>query len=131
MIAPLSFSPCWVRLLTMTYQFLKCPTTTRAISNSVGLPIRPRNKVRSSCRLAALYARQQAGEVNNLQRLFGNAERFEGNIRSLLELRVVQITGGGFQYFWARLRTRNPRPAPLNPPNPQLGRGASLTVRWI
>ena len=52
------------------------------------------NKVRSSCRLMALYARQQAGEVNNLQRLFGNAERFEGNIRSLLELRVAQITGG-------------------------------------
>ena len=50
------------------------------------------NKLRSSCRLAAQYAREQAGEVNNLQRLFGNAERFEGNIRSLLELRLVQIT---------------------------------------
>ena len=55
------------------------------------------NKLRSSCRLAAQYAREQAGEVNNLQRLFGNAERFEGNIRSLLELRLVQITEVGFQ----------------------------------
>ena len=50
------------------------------------------NKLRSSCRLMAQYAREQAGEVNNLQRLFGNADRFEGNIRSLLELRLAQIT---------------------------------------
>lgn len=50
------------------------------------------NKLRSSCRLMAQYARQQADEVNNLQRLFGSAERFEVNIRSLLELRLSQIT---------------------------------------
>ena len=51
-------------------------------------------KLRSSCRLMAQYARHEAEEVNNLQRLFGNNERFEGNIQSLLELRVAQITGG-------------------------------------
>ena len=49
------------------------------------------NNLRSSCRLMAQYAREQAGEVNNLRRLFGDAERFEGNIRSLLELRLAQI----------------------------------------
>ena len=58
-----------------------------------GFVVSSGNKLKSSCRLMAWYARQQADEVNNLQRLFGNDERFEGNIRSLLELRAVQITG--------------------------------------
>lgn len=52
------------------------------------------NKLRSSCRLMARYARQQADEVNDLQRLFGNNESFEGNIRSLLELQTAQIIAG-------------------------------------
>ena len=50
-----------------------------------------KNKLRSSCRLMSRFARQQADEVTNLQRLFGNGERFEQNIRSLLELRVAQV----------------------------------------
>ena len=49
------------------------------------------NKLRSSCRLMARYAHEQGAEVANLQRLFGNVERFERNIRSLLELRLAQI----------------------------------------
>lgn len=52
-----------------------------------------RNKLQSSCHFMARYAQQQASEVSNLQRLFGNAERFESNIQSLLELRLAQITG--------------------------------------
>ena len=51
-----------------------------------------RNKLQSSCHFMARYAQQQASEVSNLQRLFGNAERFESNIQSLLELRLAQIT---------------------------------------
>ncbi len=51
------------------------------------------NKLRSSCYLINQYAQQQADEVANLQRLFGDAERFEGNIRGLLELRLAQICG--------------------------------------
>ena len=51
------------------------------------------NKLRSSCRLMDRYARQQADEVGNLRRLFGEAERFEGNIGSLLELRLAQVEG--------------------------------------
>ncbi len=51
------------------------------------------NKLRSSCRLMDQYAQQQAGEVENLRRLFDDAERFESNIQSLLELRLAQITG--------------------------------------
>ena len=51
------------------------------------------NKLRSSCRLIARYTKQQAAGVANLRRLFGDAERFESNIRSLLELRLAQIRG--------------------------------------
>ena len=50
-------------------------------------------KLRSSCRLMSRYAQEQAGGVENLRRLFGDTERFERNIRSLLELRHGQITG--------------------------------------
>ena len=49
------------------------------------------NKLRSSCRLMDRYAQQQAGEVENLRRLFGDEERFKANIRSLLELRLAQV----------------------------------------
>ena len=48
--------------------------------------------IRSSCRLMYRYAQEQAGGVENLRRLFGDKERFEANIRSLLELRLSQIT---------------------------------------
>ena len=51
------------------------------------------NKLRSSCRLMARYAQQQAEEVTNLRRLFGEAEGFEDNIGSLLELRLAQVEG--------------------------------------
>ena len=51
------------------------------------------NKLRSSCRLMARYAQRQADGVKNLRRLFGEAKRFEGSIRSLLELRFAQIRG--------------------------------------
>ena len=56
-----------------------------------GFACTSRNKLRSSCRLMARYAKQEAAEVGNLQRLFGKAERFEANIRSLLELRLAQV----------------------------------------
>lgn len=48
--------------------------------------------LRSSCRLMYRFAKEQSGGVENLRRLFGNTERFDANIRSLLELRLVQIT---------------------------------------
>ena len=41
----------------------------------------------------ARYAQRQADGVENLRRLFGDAKRFESNIRSLLELRLAQIRG--------------------------------------
>ena len=49
--------------------------------------------LRSSCRLMAQYAQQQASEVANLNRLFGDVERFNSNIQSLLELRLEQVRG--------------------------------------
>ena len=39
-----------------------------------------RNKLQSSCRFMARYAQQQASEVANLNRLFGDVERFNSNI---------------------------------------------------
>ena len=50
-------------------------------------------RLRGSCRLMVQYAQQRGGEVENLRRLFGDAERFESNIRSLLELRLAQVPG--------------------------------------
>ena len=52
-----------------------------------------KNNLRSSCRLMAQYAQKQAADVNNLKRLFGDADRFESNIQSLLELRLAQVRG--------------------------------------
>ena len=72
------------------------------------------NNLRSSCRLMAQYAREQAGEVNNLRRLFGDAERFEGNIRSLLELRLAQVKVADSQlcgYVERGIRDLKPDPA--------------------
>lgn len=48
-------------------------------------------RIRSSCRLMDRYVQEQAAGVENLRRLFGDTERFEANIRSLLELRLSQI----------------------------------------
>ena len=48
-------------------------------------------RLRGSCRLMVQYAQQRGGEVENLRRLFGDAELFESNIRSLLEIRLAQI----------------------------------------
>ncbi|MBA3637861.1 MAG: hypothetical protein H0W53_00990 [Acidobacteria bacterium] len=49
------------------------------------------NRMRPSCRLMAKFALQQAPAVADLKRLFGTAEVFEANIRSLLEHRLAQI----------------------------------------
>ena len=51
-----------------------------------------RKGLMSSCRLMALYARQQAPGLESLKELFGKREGFDGNIRSLLELRLAQTT---------------------------------------
>ena len=59
----------------------------------LGFGFSSRNRLRSSCRLMAQFARQQAADVKNLRRLFGDAERFESNIRSLFEIRLAQVRG--------------------------------------
>ena len=72
------------------------------------------NKLRSSCCLMAHYASEQAGEVNDLQRLFGNTKRFEGNIRRLLELRLAQVKVADSQlcgYVERGIRDLKPDPA--------------------
>ena len=73
-----------------------------------------RNKLRSSCRLMARYAQQQARGVANLRRLFGNVERFTSNIRSLLELRHAQISEADpalIGYVERAIRDLQPEPA--------------------
>jgi hypothetical protein len=49
------------------------------------------NKVRPSCRLMERYAKRHENELADLQRLFGDEERFQSNARSLLELRLRQV----------------------------------------
>ena len=73
------------------------------------------NKLRSSCRLMARYAGQQASEVANLRRLFDDAERFESNIRSLLELRLAQIHGADLKLRgYVERAIRDLQPEPVN-----------------
>jgi hypothetical protein len=72
------------------------------------------NKLHSSCRLMARYAQQQAGGVANLRRLFGDAERFEGSIRALLEIRLAQVRGPDRElrdYVERAIRDLQPEPA--------------------
>ena len=52
-----------------------------------------KDRLRSSCLLMKQYAQEQEGEVSYLQWLFGDAERFESNIQSLLDRRLTQIRG--------------------------------------
>jgi hypothetical protein len=49
------------------------------------------NALRCGCTLMGRHASQKSGGVENLRRLFGDAERFQSNIRSLLEVRLSQI----------------------------------------
>jgi len=73
------------------------------------------NILRSSCRLMARYAQQQAVGVANLRRLFGDAERFEGNIRSLLELRLAQVPGADPELIgYVERAIRDLQPEPIN-----------------
>ena len=72
-----------------------------------------RNKLQSSCRFMARYAQQQASEVANLNRLFGNVERFNSNIQSLLELRLAQVRGADPKlksYVEKAIRDLHPEP---------------------
>lgn len=50
-----------------------------------------RGKLRSACRLMKEFARQRQSEVTTLRRLFGDEDRFEANLRGLLELRLEGI----------------------------------------
>ena len=72
-----------------------------------------RNKLQASCRFMARYAQQQASEVANLNRLFGDVERFNSNIQSLLELRIAQIRGADPKlksYVEKAIRDLHPEP---------------------
>ena len=59
---------------------------------SRGYAQKSRGRLRSSCGLMAEYARQRKAEVAHLHRLFGGPERFNNNIRGMLELRLEGIT---------------------------------------
>ena len=73
------------------------------------------NKLRSSCRLMDRYAQQQASEVENLRRLFGDEERFKANIQSLLELRLAQVRGVDSELMgYVERAIRDLQPDPTN-----------------
>lgn len=72
-------------------------------------------RMRSSCRLMARYADQQAPAVADVQRLFGSQDAFEANIRNLLELRFRQLAVGGIDktlagYVQSAIRDLEPNP---------------------
>ena len=50
-----------------------------------------RGKLRSACRLMKEFARTRQSNVATLRRLFGDEDRFEANLRGLLELRLEGI----------------------------------------
>ncbi|MCY3704592.1 MAG: hypothetical protein OXH08_03695 [Gammaproteobacteria bacterium] len=50
-----------------------------------------RGKLRSACRLMKEFARTRQSNVATLRRLFGDKDRFEANLRGLLELRLEGI----------------------------------------
>ena len=80
-----------------------------------GLARLSKSTLRSSCRLMARYAREKGGGVENLQRLFGDSERFDCNIRGLLELRVGQIHGGDRELVsYVERAIRDLRPDPVH-----------------
>ena len=54
-----------------------------------------KNRLRGSCRLIQRYAVRQLPALADLTRLFGTAQGFDSNIRSLLELRFAQIDVAG------------------------------------
>ena len=51
-----------------------------------------RNRLRSSCRLMQHYAKAQAPAIADLTRLLGTSAGFETHVRSLLELRLAQVS---------------------------------------
>lgn len=57
-----------------------------------GLGTESRNRLRSSCRLMQRYASDQAPAIADLTRLLGTAAGFQTHVRSLLELRLKQVS---------------------------------------
>ena len=53
------------------------------------------NRLRGSCRLIQHYAEEQTPALADLKRLFGTSHGFKTQIRSLMELRLEQITNPG------------------------------------
>ena len=51
-----------------------------------------RNRVHSSCRLMQHYAKAQAPAIADLTRLLGTSSGFETHVRSLLEMRLAQVS---------------------------------------
>ena len=54
-----------------------------------------RDRIRGSCRLMQRYAGEQAPAMTDLNRVFGSRDKFDRHIRSLLELRLKQVTKAG------------------------------------
>lgn len=91
---PLELQSCLARLADGDVPLSEIPDNQRRDLERRGFARASGNKLRSSCRMIARYSQEQADDVAQLRRLFGDAERFAENIRGLLELRLAQVTAG-------------------------------------
>ena len=91
------------------------------------------SRVKSCCRVMQRYAGQQKSQVENMQRLFGSHEKFEGNIRSLLELRLSQLRDVDQKlYRYVERAIRDLQPEPELAINGMRGIGEyALDLVWI
>jgi len=67
------------------------PDSRRRAMEERGLTLASGSLLRSSCRLMQCHARKHGQGVADMRRLFGSPERYEQNIRTLLELRFAQV----------------------------------------
>jgi len=89
------------------------PESRRRAMEERGLAAASGNQLWFSCRLMQHHARKRGQGVANMRRLFGSPERYDENIRALLELRFAQIKGGDAEvagYIEKAIRDLKPDP---------------------
>ncbi|MBM4396453.1 MAG: hypothetical protein FJ087_12290 [Deltaproteobacteria bacterium] len=69
------------------------PDGRRRVLESRGFGRISGNRMRPSCRLMTRFAAQQAPAAADIRRLFGAPDRYDSNIRAVLELRTAQVLG--------------------------------------
>jgi hypothetical protein len=73
------------------------PTPRKEELEKRGFVRQSSNKLKSCCRLIKKYAELREPSVEEVRRLFQDAQGFEANIQKVLEMRLAQINGGDEQ----------------------------------